>query len=271
MADFEFIEADFLDVIRKYNLKTKEEFVDFFLVYYEFTVSTEYDEAFPNLESQQKYLLKSLCSVCDALNLDYENQHSTLTDLELKKLWWYLETALAVQVFKDTKPIMVQNATENFKNHLPHLDEKTLEIEKMFLNVLLDEVPFAPRPIFNTWYASDEFDSTKKWFLEFYQENEKMFSLKKIKEGLLLPYELPAKFLETKELTFDIYIVSLFEILKVVNDANKQQLLSIYVSEFLKNNCILKMIKEKHKQEFFDKTLILTDFLLKDIEEDDSE
>ena len=269
MADFEFIEADFIDTIRQYDLKTKQDFVDFFMVYYEFTVSTEYDDAFPSLESQQEYLMNALNKICDALNINYEEQYSNLTDFELKQLWWYLEISLAEKVFKNTKPVVVQNATENFKNHLHVLNETTLEIEKMFLNVIMDEIPFAPRPIFNTWYKSQEFDSTKTWFLKFCKENEKMFSLKKIKEGLLLPYELPSKFLNTHELMFDIYIVSLFEILKVVDENNKEQLLSIYVSEFFKNSCVQKLIKEKHKQELLEKTLILTDFLLKDCEEDE--
>ena len=272
MESFEFIGTEFIEIIRSQALKRKIDFVNFFIVYYEFTSGCEeYDELFDNLQKQQEFLINAMDEACAAFNIDYDAKWETLTDLELEQLWWYMQIALAAAVFKSCKPMFVQHTTNNLKARMSTLTEEELKIEMMFLNVLLEDIPFAPRPIFNTWYGDTVFMEKKDWFLDFYKRNESAFSVKKLKDGLLLPYSLPSQFLTNAELSFDVYIVSLFEILKAMNDDNAEVLLTLYTDEFFKNMCVQRAVKKEMKDEFLENTKVLGAFLLQECEENEAE
>jgi hypothetical protein len=272
MESFEFIGTEFIEIIRSQELKRKIDFVNFFIVYYEFTSGCEeYDELFDNLQKQQEFLINAMDEACVAFNIDYDAKWEALTDLELEQLWWYMQIALAAAVFKSCKPMFVQHTTNNLKARMSTLTEEELKIEMMFLNVLLEDIPFAPRPIFNTWYGDTVFMEKKDWFLDFYKRNESAFSVKKLKDGLLLPYSLPSQFLTNAELSFDVYIVSLFEILKAMNDDNAEILLTLYTDEFFKNMCVQRAVKKEMKDEFLENTKVLGAFLLQECEENEAE
>ena len=272
MEAFEFVGTEFIEIVRSQSLKRKIDFVNFFIVYYEFTSGCEeYENLFKNLQEHQVFLINAMDDACKTFNIDYEEKWNELSDFEIEQLWWYLQISLSAEVFKSCKPMYVQHTTNNLKARMSGLDEEGLKIEMMFLNVLLEDIPFAPRPIFNTWYGDTVFMEKKDWFLDFYKRNESAFSVKKLKDGLLLPYSVPAQFLTNAELSFDVYIVSLFEILKAMNDDNKDILLRLYTDEFFKNMCIQRSVKKEMKDEFIENTKVLGEFLLKECEENEAE
>lgn len=270
MESFAYIESEFLDVLKKHQLSTKKDFVNFFIVYYEFTTGgEEYDNLFKTIQEHQNFLYSAMDEACASFGVDYDADYDRLSDLELKQLWWFLQITLAGEIFKSTKPMYTQNAVANLKTRLPQLNEKALQLEMVFLTVLLEETPFAPRPIFNNWYGETVFKDKKAWFLNFCQQNEDLFSVKKMKNGLFLPYELSSNFCTDAELFFDIYIVSLFEILKVISEQNKEVILGLYVDEFFKNTCIQRRVKKIHKDELLKNTIELADYLLEENDEED--
>lgn len=268
MEAFDFIGVDFITAVRTQKLKRKTDFCDFFIVYYEFMSSCEeYDTVFKTLQDYQEFLVNAMNDACAAFQIDYESQWENLADFQLEQLWWYLQITVASAVFKQSKPMFVQHTVNNLKARMSSFDETSLKVEVMLLNVLLEDFPFAPRPMYNTWYGDTVFVEKKKWFLEFYKKNEAAFSVKKLKDGLLLPHQLSSQFLTNAELSFDIYIVSLLEILSAVNDENKDLLLKLYADEFFKNMCIQRAVKKDMKDEFLENTKILGDFLLKESKE----
>lgn len=270
MESFAYIEAEFLDVLKEHQISTKKDFVDFFIVYYEFiTGGEEYDDLFKTIEEHQMFLNLAMDDICIKLGIDYDACWDKLSDFELKQIWWFLQVSLANEMFKSTKPMYTQNAVASLKARLPQLNEKALQLEIMFLTVLLEESPFAPRPIFNSWYGETVFLDKKKWFLNFYQQNADLFSVKKMKNGLFLPYELSSKFCTDAELSFDIYVVSLFEIFKIINEQNKELILSMYVEEFFKNTCIQRRVKKSQKEEFVKNTIELADYLLSEYDDEE--
>ena len=272
MEAFEFIGTEFIEIVRSKNLKRKIDFINFFIAYYEFTSGCEdYENLFKNLQEQQEFLINAMDEACNAFQIDYDEKWNELSDFEIEQLWWYLQISLAASVFKHNKPMYVQHTTNNLKSRMNSLSEEELKIEMMFLNVLLEDIPFAPRPIFNTWYGDTVFMETKDWFIDFYKRNETAFSVKKLKDGLLLPYQLSSQFLTNAELSFDVYVVSLFEILKAMNDDNQDILLNLYTDEFFKNMCIQRAVKKEMKNEFLKHSKELGTFLLKECEENEAE
>ena len=212
MEAFEFVGTEFIEIVRNHALKRKIDFVNFFIVYYEFTSGCEeYENLFKNLQEQQEFLINAMDEACNAFQIDYEAQWENLADFQLEQLWWYLQITVASAVFKQSKPMFVQHTVNNLKARMSSFDETSLKVEVMLLNVLLEDFPFAPRPMYNTWYGDTVFVEKKEWFLEFYKKNEAAFSVKKLKDGLLLPHQLSSQFLTNAEF-FSIFGIGLLYI-----------------------------------------------------------
>lgn len=242
MNKFEIVGVEFLTQVKKYNLPTKEDFVEFFMIYYEYSFCDDsIAHLFQTVGNAKETLLKSLQITCSNMQIDYEKQYQELSDDDLKRLWWSLQLFITSSLFKENKPIVVNKTIENLKNNLTHLPVKTLEIQMMFVNVLLAELPFSPRPLFNVGLNDCTFDKIKSEFMQLYDEHPEMFSLRKLKDNLVLPYALSSKFLSDAEMFFDIFVVSIFEAIPL-DEENGAALLETMVQDYLYSNCKMKCV-----------------------------
>jgi hypothetical protein len=252
MSEFEIIGLEFVEPVKRSRLDTKDKFVEFFIIYYEYSFYDEcIAELFETVPELKGFLMNALDEICVSLDIDYSKQYGTLSDDTIKRIWWYLQLALTEELFKVTKSVFVLNTISKLKNNICTLNVNTLEAQMIFVNILLDDTPFAPRPAFNISSYGFNFEEVKANFMKVYQANKKSFSLRKLKSSLIFPYELTSKYLTDDEIYYDLFIMFLFEVLPL-DDSEGEDALSVPIIEFLKQVCLVNKITEKLIQQLID-------------------
>lgn len=252
MSEFEVIGLEFVEPVKKYNLNTKEKFIEFFMIYYEYSFYDEFmAELFETVPELKSFLMKTLDEVCVGLTIDYEKDYATFSDEVIKKLWWSLQLALTEELFKETRPASVLNTISKLRTALFKLSVETLEVQMLFVNILLDETPFSPRPIFNVSAYGCNFESVKNGFMKVYKENAKSFSLRKMKNCLIFPYELTSKYLTDDEIFYDLFIMFIFEVIPL-DETEDEDKLSEPIIAYLNEVCPVNKVTDKLTQKLID-------------------